>query len=47
LFATTIRENLKYVKEDATDEEIKNALVMANAWKFIEKLDNGIDTFVG
>lgn len=47
LFATSIKENLKYVKEDATDDEIKEALKKANAWKFIEKLEQGIETFVG
>lgn len=31
---------MKYVKEDATEEEMIDALKQANAWKFIEKLDD-------
>ena len=38
LFATTIKENILYGKEDASDEEIKTAIVLANAAKFIDKL---------
>ncbi|KAJ4781637.1 ABC transporter B family member 11 [Rhynchospora pubera] len=47
LFATTIKENIAYGKEDATVEEIKRAIEMANAAKFVDKLPNGIDTMVG
>jgi len=39
LFATTIRENLKFVKENATEDEMIYALQMANIWDYIEKLD--------
>ncbi|QBK25006.1 ABC transporter ATP-binding protein [Ureibacillus thermophilus] len=39
LFSTTIEENLKYGKSDATKEEIKEALVASNAIEFVEKLD--------
>lgn len=38
LFATTIRENIAYGKENATEEEIKTAIELANAAKFIYKL---------
>lgn len=38
LFATTIRENILYGKEDATDEEIRRSIELANAAKFIDKL---------
>ena len=38
LFATTIKENISYGKEDASDEEIRTAIVLANAAKFIDKL---------
>lgn len=38
LFATTIKENIAYGKEDATDEEIRTAIELANAAKFIDKL---------
>lgn len=38
LFATTIKENIAYGKEDATNEEIRTAIELANAAKFIDKL---------
>ncbi|CAN6336920.1 unnamed protein product [Urochloa humidicola] len=47
LFATSIRENITYGKEDATDEEIMAATKLANAANFIENLPNGLDTMVG
>ncbi|XAR59296.1 Xenobiotic-transporting ATPase [Bertholletia excelsa] len=47
LFTTTIRENIIYGKENATDEEIRKALQLANAAKFIDKQPKGLDTLVG
>ncbi|KAJ4899962.1 ABC transporter B family member 9 [Raphanus sativus] len=47
LFATTIKENIAYGKEDATNEEIRTAIELANAAKFIDKLPQGLDTMVG
>ncbi|KAL8468366.1 hypothetical protein ACS0TY_031549 [Phlomoides rotata] len=47
LFATTMKENVLYGKEDATDEEIRRAIELANAAKFIDKLPQGLDTMVG
>ncbi|XP_056175493.1 ABC transporter B family member 9-like [Syzygium oleosum] len=47
LFLTTIRENIAYGKENATDEEIRKAIQLANAAKFIDKLPKGLDTMVG
>ncbi|KAL2494628.1 ABC transporter B family member 9 [Forsythia ovata] len=47
LFATTLKENILYGKEDASDEEIRTALELANAAKFIDKLPQGLDTMVG
>ena len=44
MFSGTIAENLRKVKEDATDEELQNALKMACAWEFVEKLPNGMET---
>ncbi|GAB7388041.1 hypothetical protein BSNK01_18780 [Bacillaceae bacterium] len=44
LFAGTIRENIKYGKPEATDEEMKTAAALANADKFIERLPQGYDT---
>ncbi|KAK7853008.1 ABC transporter B family member 9 [Quercus suber] len=47
LFATTIKENIAYGKENATIEEIRKAIKLANAAKFIDKLPNGLDTMAG
>ncbi|CAH2078705.1 unnamed protein product [Thlaspi arvense] len=47
LFATTIKENIAYGKEDATDQEIRTAIELANAAKFIDKFPQGLDTMVG
>ncbi|KAF8408980.1 hypothetical protein HHK36_005050 [Tetracentron sinense] len=47
LFATTIKENIGYGKENATNEEIRTAIELANAAKFIDKLPKGLDTMVG
>jgi ATP-binding cassette, subfamily B, multidrug efflux pump len=44
LFSGTIKENIRYGKLDATDEEIKKASEMANADVFIRHLPNGYDT---
>lgn len=38
LFATAIRENIVYGKEDASDEEIRTAVKLANATRFVDKL---------
>ncbi len=42
LFAGTIAENMRWGKRDATEEEIKRALVIAQAWDFVEKLPGGL-----
>ena len=47
LFATTIRENLLFGKEDATDEEIEEALRKAEADDFVNNLNDKLDTYVG
>lgn len=47
LFATSIRENLKFGKEDATEEEMIQALKQANAWEFVKDLEKQLDTYVG
>ncbi|WP_010522285.1 ABC transporter ATP-binding protein [Aquimarina agarivorans] len=47
LFNDTIKANLCIAKEDATDNEVVEALKVANAWEFVEKLPNGIYTNVG
>merc|ERR1719422_884331 len=47
LFDCTIRENIKYAKKSATEEEIIKACKEANAWKFIDDLPKKYDTMVG
>ena len=47
LFNDTIKNNLKLGKQDATDEEVIEALKVANAWEFVETLPNGIETNIG
>ena len=42
MFSGTIAQNMRNVKEDATDEEIVQALKLACAWDFVEKLPDGI-----
>ncbi|MEC1722109.1 ABC transporter ATP-binding protein [Schinkia azotoformans] len=44
LFSGTIKENIKYGKPDASDEEVVNAAKMANADVFINRLPNKYDT---
>ena len=46
LFSGTIKENLRWGKEDATDEEIKKACQLACADEFINKMENGYDTYI-
>ena len=47
LFNTTLRENLRLAKHDATDEEIWSALAMANAEAFVRASADGLDTVAG
>ncbi|WP_412560390.1 ABC transporter ATP-binding protein [Winogradskyella sp. MIT101101] len=47
LFNDTVSNNLRIGKEDATEEEIIEALKIANAWEFVKDLPNGIDTNIG
>jgi ABC-type multidrug transport system fused ATPase/permease subunit len=47
LFRGTIRENLRYGKPEATQEEIEQAARSANAHEFIQTMPNGYDTIVG
>lgn len=47
LFSGTIEENLRIVDPDATDEDIKKALVDADAWDFVSELPDGIHTKIG
>lgn len=47
LFHRSIRENIAYARPDATEEEIFSAAKKANAFEFIEGLNDGFDTLVG
>lgn len=46
LFAGTVKENIAYGKEGATEEEIINAAKAASAHGFIKRLPNGYDTMI-
>uniref|UniRef100_A0A8C3IC12 ABC-type xenobiotic transporter n=1 Tax=Chrysemys picta bellii TaxID=8478 RepID=A0A8C3IC12_CHRPI len=47
LFGTTIRNNIRYGREDVTDEEIENAAKEANAYDFIMEFPDKFNTLVG
>ena len=46
LFTGTVAENIRYGKLDASDEEVKNAAVLAGAHDFISRLPDGYDTVI-
>ena len=47
LFSSTIKENILYGKEKATDKEIIQALRLANAYDFVKKFPHGINSEIG
>ncbi len=47
LFSGTVRENLKYGKPDATEEEIWNALKLVSADGIVKRMEKGLDSDVG
>ncbi len=47
IFAGTIRENIRYGRPDATDEEVARAAVLAEIHKEIMEMPDGYDTYVG
>ena len=47
LFNDSIKNNIRLGKQDATDEEIIDALKVANAYEFVTALPNGINTNIG
>lgn len=47
LFGGSIRENIAYAKPSATEDELILAAKKANAWQFISKFPDGLDTLVG
>jgi ABC-type multidrug transport system fused ATPase/permease subunit len=46
LFATSIHENIRYAKPDATDAEVQSAAHVANAHGFISSFPQGYQTLV-
>ncbi|WP_278983841.1 ABC transporter ATP-binding protein [Segatella bryantii] len=47
LFNDTFKNNIKFGKENATDEEVANAAKIANAYEFIQESEYGFDTNIG
>jgi ATP-binding cassette subfamily B protein len=47
LFHETIAENLRYAKNDATEDEMRVACESAQIWELIKSLPNGLETMVG
>ena len=47
ILAGTIEENMRMAKEDASEAELIEALKLACAWEFVEKLPNGIRSNIG
>ena len=47
LFDDTIKNNIRYAKPEANDDEIFKAAELAMCKEFIEKLDNGYETIIG
>ena len=46
LFSGTIKENLRWGNPEATDEEMKEACVLAQADSFVQSFENGYDTYI-
>lgn len=47
LFSSTIRENVSYGNPKALEKDITQALQLANAWDFVQKLPQGLDSEIG
>src|SRR5690606_36977472 len=47
LFGGTIRDNIRYGRPDATDEEVREAARISNSLEFIESFPDGLETIVG
>ena len=47
MFSGSVRDNLKYGKPDATDEEIMEALRLVSAEDIVKKMEKGLDSDVG
>ena len=47
LFATSIRENIRFARPEASDEEVEDAASRAHVLEFSDRLERGLDTLVG
>lgn len=47
ILSGTIADNLRMVREDATDQELREALTLACAWEFVSGMPDGLDSSVG
>ncbi len=47
LFDGTLKENLLFVKPEASDDELENALKSAHVKEFVDRFENGIETVIG
>ena len=47
LFSGTVRDNIRFIREDATDEEVKEAVRISCADSFVYDLPKGLDTVLG
>jgi ATP-binding cassette subfamily B protein len=47
LFSGSLRDNVTFIKSDASDEEINYALKVSESEEFVNRLPNGLDTIVG
>lgn len=47
LFSGTVRENVTFGKQDATEEQIDNALELSHSLAFVKNLPDGLDTKIG
>ncbi|WP_084027140.1 ABC transporter ATP-binding protein [Acholeplasma granularum] len=46
LFSGTVKENIKWGKKDATDDEVISALKKAQAYDFVSHMDKGLDSYI-
>ncbi|WP_284089174.1 ABC transporter ATP-binding protein [Acinetobacter pittii] len=46
-FSGTLEDNLRVAKQDATEQEMKEALHLASASELLQRLDHGLDTLIG
>ncbi len=47
LFSSTIKENVAYGVKNASNEDVMQALKLGNAWSFVSKMKDGINTEIG